>query len=335
MKRTIITMLVVILALATIQARPSHNSEHKKAVTEQTTEQKSETKADEQATDETVKPDENEGKDKIRLSKKGIIVKKDGKDIEIGFDNLNRIINDNLDDTIVNADGITIKTDDEHGIEVGSAEYNLAQDGMKLARDITRYFAVSIVFIVLLSLLFYYLHRRRKYQTVDRAIEAGYPLPNEFYGKLSHQMPQQPTNVYVTQVTPPAADPNAPQGTQQAQNAMPPLRNSSNPLNNITDWTPFKSGLKTTAWGLGLLFFFWILGVTPVAALMVIVVFIGLGKLFIAYQEQQNLNNYWQQQQWAQQAQQPQGQQPQQPQAEGQEIPPMPETPPEFDPYNE
>ena len=33
--------------------------------------------------------------------------------------------------------------------------------------------------------------------------------------------------------------------------------------------------------------------------------FVGLGKLFIAYQEQQSAKNYWQQQQWIRQPQQP------------------------------
>ena len=358
MKRIIITMLVAIITLATIDARPVRRVEHKEAATEQAMNQKAAVQANEQATEAETADDNatNEqaasNESKIKIGKNGIIIKRDGKDVEVGkngiivnkdgkevevkFGDLSRILSDHLDDTILSASDIAVETDDNEGITVGSAEYNLAQDGMRLAHDISTGFFIAVVWIVALSLLFYYLHRRRKYKTVDRAIQAGYPLPDEFFGKRSQSYPQQPTNVYVTQMPPiqqPADGAQQPvDGTQPT--AMPYYGQSSNPLNNITDWTPFKSGLRTTAWGLGLLFFFWILGVTPVAALMVIVVFIGLGKLFIAYQEQQSQKNYWQQQQWTQQAQQQQQQWRQWNPGQHENVPPMPETPPEFDPMH-
>lgn len=334
MKKIIVTMLVALSIFATAEARHERKAEPKNSSTEKTVE-KDAAKSDQESVND-------DGKiviaDKVSFSKDGVIVKKeDGTSVKVKMGDLGRIISKHLDDTVINADGINVdsKGDENEGLEVGSAEYNIVQNGMMLADRITTSFAVAIVFIVFFSLLFYYLHRRRKYKTVDRAIQAGYPLPDEFFGKRSQQIPQQPTTVYVTQVTPPAADPNASQGTQPASGMMPGYGQSSNPLNNITDWTPFKSGIKTTAWGIGLLLFFWIVGAEPIAALMLIVVFIGLGKLFTTYQEQQSLKNYWQQQQWAQptsqqeQPQQPQSQQWQQPEHSNQ-VPPMPETPPEF-----
>ena len=327
MKKIIFTMLMAVLVLATAQARDERRDNNNTVSTEQTAENASE---QEQVSVQQADEDESDTADKVTITKNGLIVKdRNGNVVEISTGDLSRIINEHLDDTVLSI------TQDE-GIEINSENVNaMAQRGMDLAEDISRAFFAALVAIVFLSLLFYFLHRRRKYKTIDRAIQAGYPLPDEFFGKRSQHVPQQPTNVYVTQVTPPDTDTN-----QAAPGSVPPsYGQSSNPLNNITDWTPFKKGIKITAWGLGLLFFFWILGAQPIAALMVIVVFIGLGKLFITYQEQQNLKNQWQQQQWTQQPQQPQQQWTQQPQQQWQQyppqqpphnVPPVPETPPEF-----
>ena len=334
MKKIIITMLVAVLVLATAQAGPEKNGSHKNVGTEQTTAKVTDQKEAKQANAQSNESETN-STDKVKISKDGIsIMDAGGNVVEVSVGDLTRIINEHLDDTVLSA------AQDETVAINYESEYDIARRGMDLAEDIARGFFVAVVFIVFLSLLFYYLHRRRKYKTVDRAIQAGYPLPDEFFGKRSQHVSQQPTNVYVTQVTPPS-DPNDP---QQAQGAVPPsYGQSSNPLNNITDWTPFKKGIKITAWGLGLLFFFWIVGAEPIAALMLIVVFIGLGNLFTTYQEQQSLKNYWQQQQWTQQPQQGQQQQwTQQPQQEQQQwqqwnqqqppynVPPTPGTPPEF-----
>ena len=347
MKKIIITLLVALLATVAIEARPAMPNRHdtEKTAKEKVDEKSDDVKVSEQATEqvtdenvvETAEEDASTSK-KMKFDTDGVFIKdKDGNTVKVKFGDLSRIVRDHLDDTLLSEEILSadVNGEDFNNMEVGSATYNFAQDGMDLARDISTGFFISIVWIVALSLLFYYLHRRRKYKTVDRAIQAGYPLPDEFFGKRSQPMPQQPTTVYVTQVPPMQQHANGAQPTDGHQPAaMPNYNQSSNPLNNITDWTPFKSGLRTTAIGLGLLFFFWILGVTPLAALMVIVIFIGLGKLFIAYQEQQSLKNYWQQQQWTQQPPQQQQwtQQTKQPQDGGQNIPPMPETPPEFDP---
>lgn len=330
MKKIFITMLVAVLVLATAQAKPEKNVSHKNVATEQTVAKASEQEKAEQANAESDESETNVA-DKVTITKNGLVVKdRNGNTVEISTGDLSRIINEHLDDTV-------LSTAQDEGIEIDSENvYPMAKRGMDLAEDIARAFFGAIVCIVFFSLLFYYLHRRRKYKTVDRAIQAGYPLPDEFFGKRSLHTPQQPTNVYVTQVPPPSANSDMSEGSQPAPGTIPPnYGQSSNPLNNITDWTPFKKGIRITAWGLGLLFFFWILGAQPMAALMVIVVFIGLGKLFITYQEQQSLRNQWQQQQWMQQPQQPQQGEQQQWQQWGQQqtpnnVPPMPETPPEF-----
>ena len=326
MKKIIFTILVAVMVLVTAQAGPQKKGSPKTVATEQVVDEAPKhdaanepTSDDEQETDVT---------NKVALTNDGIVVKGDNGTVELKIADLYRIINEHLDDTVLSTGNQEISQLDSNDVHV------MANRGMDFAEDISRIVFVAIVCIVFFSLLFYYLHRRRKYKTLDRAIQAGYPLPDEFFGKHSSSAPQQPTTVYVTQVAPPT-DPNIPHDSQGA--TVPPPLQSSNPLNNITDWTPFKKGFRTTAVGLGLLLFFWIAGGTPVAALMVIVVFIGLGQLFFAYQEQQNLKNHWQQQ-WTQQPQQSQQQQwqqwnPQQPpQQPPHNVPPMSETPPEFDP---
>ena len=343
MKKIIITMLVAMIFLATAEAKPIKKVVPKKETTEKTVEKKNEEQAEEPADKQETRVDATE---KVNITKNGITINKDGKTVKVKIGDLERIINSHLDDTILSADGIIFDEGEteQDGNEtllnerLESNHLKIARDGMDLARDITEYFAIAVVWIVALSLLFYYLHRRRKYKTVERAIQAGYPLPDEFFGKRSQRAPQQPTNVYVTQVTPPAPDPNAPQGAQPAPGMSPGY--SSNPINNITDWAPFKGGFTTTAVGLGLMLFFLVAGAEPIAALMVIVVLIGLGKLFITYKEQQSLKNYWQNQQWQQQwSQQPQQSSAQQASQQWQQwsqpqqtedVPPMPETPPEF-----
>ena len=359
MKRIIITMLVAMLMLVTIEAKPvkkaapaKNNTEQavdneaalNKNANEQASDVTGETNSDEAQSSLTVTDDEN---NHVDITNDNVTIKQDdGTTVKMKLSDLSKFVSKHLDDTLLSIDHMNGMSETNEATDTSEPREDLAEAsysnrefmnrGMDLAEDITRGFLVAVVFIVFFSLLFYYMHRRRKYKTVDRAIQAGYPLPNEFFSKNSQPAaPQQPTTVYVNQFTPPAPEAGAPQAPNPTPGYTPPT--SSNPLNNITDWAPFKSGFVTTAVGLGLLFFFWIAGMEAIAALMLIVIFIGLGRLFITYQEQQNAKNYWQQQQWTQQPQQPQ--QPEQPQHEWQQwsqqqqenVPPMPNNPSEFD----
>lgn len=338
MKRIIITMLVVLVALTSVNAMAAHRHEHKSAkkdAIEQASKQSTPAAvvADSSKTDNEVIT-----KEKVSIGEKGVVIQKDGKKVEIKFGDLGRIISKHLDDTLLNSSGIVIDADDEGSVDIDDEGYvdvesqkwreegiKVAHEGMDLARDIASYFAWALVAIVFLSLLFYFLHRSRKYKTVDRAIMNNYPLPNEFYGKRTSRAPQ-PTTVYINQVVPNTDGTAAP--------AAPAAMNTpnGNPLNNITDWAPYKNGFTTTAVGLCLMLFFLILGSQAMAALMLIIVFIGMWKLFTTYQEQMSIKQYWQQQQWYRQAQQqapvppmPQQQEPIFHQQEGQNnVPPLP-----------
>lgn len=287
MKKTIILLLVTLMAIAPASARVN-----KRVATK--------AKADTTAQVEAATLENADSIDpRVTVTKRGVVVRDhEGKAVEVKFGDVSRILGEHLDDTLLSIDGIADvdeNVDSESSNNWYREEYNPVQDGMKLARDISITFGWVIITVVFLSLLFYYMHRRRKYKTVDRAIQAGYPLPNEFYGKRTPHAPQ-PTTVYINQISP--------SNDATATNAAPVMQTgSSNPLNNITDWAPYKGGFITTAVGLCLMLFFLINNAEAMAALMLIIVFIGMWKLFTTYQTQQSIKQYWQQQQWTQKAQ--------------------------------
>ena len=353
MKRIIITFLVTLLLIVTTEAKPVIKAKPDKNKTEQVADM-SET---EQVTDESTDDASGDGEstiidndnEQVDITKDGVIIKQeDGTTVKMKLSDLGKFVSKHLDDTLLSIDDMSDAseaseptTTSETSEDLNYMRYtqrDIMSRGMDLAEDITRAVLIAVVFIVFFSLLFYYMHRRRKYKTVDRAIQAGYPLPNEFFSKNSqHAATQQPTTVYVNQITTPAPDAGTSHGANPAPGPAAPA--SGNPLNNITDWAPFKSGFTTTAVGIGLLFFFWIAGMEAIAALMLIVIFIGLGRLFVTYQEQQNAKNYWQQQQWNPQQQPDDSMMSQQPQQWQQwntpqqdDVPSMPDTPPEFGP---
>ena len=205
MKKTIILLLVTLLAIApAASARVDKKTVAKPDTTEQMT-----------AEDKTLS---DSATSRLTMTKHGIVVRdNDGKQVEVKFGDVSRIVSEHLDDTLLSIDGMTDvdeNVDGESSDHFYREEYNPVQDGMKLARDICITFGWVTITVVFLSLLFYYMHRRRKYKTVDRAIQAGYPLPNEFYGKRTPHVPQ-PTSVYINQITP-SNDASATNATQQS-----------------------------------------------------------------------------------------------------------------------
>lgn len=217
-------------------------------------------------------------------------------------------INDFLGDTLLAADdAYRTRTDSEYYLN----ERMTIDGGMRLARNIVAMLALGTIVIVFLALLFAYLNRRRKYKMVEKAIENNYPLPAELLGGRTVQQ----HNIYVTQ---PAAAPQAPavQGVPQPAATQP----AATQTRAVTNWAAYKGGFITAAVGLGLMLFFAAAGATPMVALMSIILFVGLGKMFLVYQEQRN--GVWMVNR--QVTQQPPQQQPQQPQPT--QVPPQPVT---------
>lgn len=182
-----------------------------------------------------------------------------------------------------------------------------ALNGIKQVTRTVQLFFVSVVLIVALSLLFYFLHRARKYKTIERAIASGYPLPPEFFGRYNvpvppaqqaaGAMPQQQWNAQQ------AATAQQPQQPQQQWTAQPAYLGGG--------WNVYKGGYKTTVVGLAGVVFFAVVDAMPLVVIFAIITVVGLGKLFFAHNEQRVAQAFWNQQ--AMQQQQPQQPEMQQP----------------------
>ncbi len=217
--------------------------------------------------------------------------------------NIGKFVNGILDDTVVN-----LNNDEESEANSESASTTMSEKAFqerqlslqKMVERIVRNVMVGIVLIVLLSLLFYYMHRRAKYKIIEKAIENNYPLPDSMISGKSYV--QQPP-VMSQQPLPNQQFAQSQQSTEwqasQAQSPMPPVFN----------WRKFQSSCSLIAVGLGSTLFFFYAGATELIGLCSILIFIGIGRAFIDYQEQKSeiARQQWfmQQQQW-QASQQPQ-----------------------------
>lgn len=171
-----------------------------------------------------------------------------------------------LDDTLLNlqGDGRDMVDADDNDFD---SHKGIMYEGMNTARLIVALLVNGLVAIVALCLLFYYIHRRRRYKVIERAIAANYQLPPEFFGGRAYRQRAEA-----------AASPRAtPRQAPQAASIVD-LRD--------TDLRTMRSGFTLIAVGLGLVLFFAIAGAAAMAGLMSAIVFLGLGKVAIAYQQQ-------------------------------------------------
>ena len=245
----------------------------------------------------------------------------------MGVNALTQKITSLLDDTIVNLneDGEEADVDVDNALRTGE---NITNKMADTAENISQAFFVAVVFIVAFSLLFYYLHRRRKYKMVEKAIENNYPLPGYLFG--AKQEPPRPT--YMGTPTPLPMNATTPppfnadhiaagqqpiqgdtsQGTQPRYQ-MPPIM-----VPDHINWSQMKDGFTIAAVGIGLMLFFAVVGATRLACIFIILVLIGAGRMWVNYQDQKNAID-WARRQQAWYGQQPsmQPQQPQQPPVTG------------------
>ena len=173
-----------------------------------------------------------------------------------------------------------------------SAQYNLQNSMGNVARDIVSYCLTALVIIVLLSLLFYYLHRRRKYKMVEKAIQNNYPLPPYIFGGSRETV----RTVYVnppTVATPPVTDGvSAPDVAAQPSSSQPQPASAAVPGTGVINWGALKGGFTMAVVGFGGMLFFLMAGAEPLAGAAAILILLGLGKMWIAYQEQRTLAAY-------------------------------------------
>ncbi len=225
----------------------------------------------------------------------------------LGVNALSKSITNMLNDTVVDvedyATGEHAELDTESPFNSSTAK-EISNQWSKAMAFITMHVMIGIVLIVLLSLLFRYLNRRRKYMMVEKAIENNYPLPEYIFGGVRETV----RTVYVS--TPLAAQPSAPQqptpppfpgdadglaaNPQPAdagmeQPAAPGQPAAVPPVVGRINWMALKGGFTLTAIGIGACLFFILAGGEAMAGACSILILLGLGKMWMAYQDQKSI----------------------------------------------
>lgn len=155
----------------------------------------------------------------------------------------------------------------------------------------------SIIFIVFLCLVFFYMHRRAKYRMIEKAIENDYELPTSVAGMYPRNMQQpaapQPIIVNQPQHQQPGANPVPPFRQMEASQAYGYGRMSGTPtLPGQYNVQGFKNGAIWAGIGLCLMLFWATVGAEPMVALSAIPVIIGAIKLFGEFFKQRNRIEY-------------------------------------------
>ena len=198
----------------------------------------------------------------------------------------------------------------------------------------------SIIFIVFLCLVFFYMHRRAKYRMIEKAIENDYELPTSVAGMYPRNMqqPAAPQPIIVNQPQP-GANQMPPFRRMEASQAYSYGRMGGTPtLPGQYNVQGFKNGAIWAGIGLCLMLFWATVGAEPMVVLSAIPVIIGAIKLFgeffkqrnrieyERYQMQQGINPYASQEPvMGQPIEQPSAEQPEQPapaQPSGEVTPP-------------
>ena len=160
----------------------------------------------------------------------------------------------------------------------------------------------SIIFIIFLCLVFFYMHRRAKYRMIEKAIENNYELPASVAGLYPRnlQQPTPPQPIIINQQQPGNGQPQQP-----GANQMPPFRQmeanhaygygrmgSAPTLPGQYNIQGFKNGAIWTGIGLCLMLFWATIGAEPMVALSAIPVIIGAIKLFGEFFKQRSRIEY-------------------------------------------
>lgn len=285
MKKTIISFLMAMLCALMVVAAPAH--QHKSAG-----------KAVAQVTDSAAR--QADAADAAVIIHNGDTVRiKGGSGMARLNDIIEHAVDGALDDTLYNGHDAVAAADNGEPIDFNAVNEYWSKSVSKIV--IVACFC--LVFIVLLVVWFRYLTRRRKYHMIEKAIENNYPLTDAMLGdgKRSTVYVQQP--MAAQQAQNPAGEPVAP--------AAP--GNPAPRVTAMTDWSAFNPAIKWLGIGFGLLLFGIFCDASPFTAVGLALMGVGVAKGFIAYRQQQEM------QQWrAQQPQQPQGE----PMREGIPVPP-------------
>ncbi len=216
-----------------------------------------------------------------------------------GIADLQKYIAGVLDDTVLQvkegSDSVTADVDSED-LEIikAATDKDLHKLWSVTAEEITMATLFTIAAIVFIMLMFRYLHRRRKYKMVEKAIENNYTLPDGVFGTTSRTtqtiimppVPEGPQPVVGTPIN------GAPGNAARAQATAQKM-----PMSRSINWMALRGGFIWAAIGVALMLAFLTAGAPFMVALCAIPTLIGAGKMFVAYQEQRDAVDAWNQRQ--------------------------------------
>ena len=160
----------------------------------------------------------------------------------------------------------------------------------------------SIVLIILLCLVFFYMHRRAKYRMIEKAIENDYELPASVAGLYPRnlQQPTPPQPIIINQQQPGNGQPQQP-----GANQMPPFRQmeaaQTYEFSKIGSGTimpgqyniqGFKGSIIWAAVGICLILFFGSAGFKQIVALSAIPLIVGIVKFIDEFFKQRSRIEY-------------------------------------------
>ena len=160
----------------------------------------------------------------------------------------------------------------------------------------------SIIFIIFLCLVFFYMHRRAKYRMIEKAIENNYELPASVAGLYPRnlQQPTPPQPIIINQQQPGNGQPQQP-----GANQMPPFRQME--AAQTYDYSKigsgilmpgqyniqgFKGSIIWAAVGICLMLFFGSTGAEELVALSAIPLIVGIIKFIGEFFKQRSRIEY-------------------------------------------
>ena len=182
-----------------------------------------------------------------------------------------------LDDTVVGkrSEQALTADDDDDKVTLDGAEYrilkrqadineaNRDREQMRCVIGVVLILSLLVLAIGISCIVAAYKNRRNRYHMIEKAIENNYQLPDR---EVVNVMYQQPVNVTA----------------RQTLHGMPAQNLGFNGIN----WNLFYRSFVIIIVGFALVLFFALAGAEQMAALASIVLFVGLGKAFIIYQNQ-------------------------------------------------
>ena len=212
----------------------------------------------------------------------------------IDLKKVNERISEALDDTLTSG-GTTV--------EIGNHRGDLSPEDIKymsdhwgqVAKQICYASILGLLALVLMVLLFRFLNRRNKYRVIEKAIENNYPLNELSLNDVRRSA------IYVQQpvVTAPPVMNTAP-GAQSGQVPVGTPISGQTPDNPIVmtdmvNWRALMPAIKWIGWGTLLVLFSVAIGnfENPFWPIGLALIFVGVCKGFILYNEQKALQEAW------------------------------------------